>query len=608
MRLKKPLLAALFSLVLVLTLTSPPAASQPAAEGMTVECKMLISGLTQLDASGSATISFSGDVGVGLRTQLFRWFDSTGDQWLDANETRTFLKAYSTALEGKIYWGVAITEVTNFSLKSDSYIESHTGGLVHSQWNSSETIMFKVDFSGSGEATNKVIEIGQGAYDAFAVAVSESTTYVLNGPVTVDQRVTTVMMGSFTSPDMDSGKMSGVRTVLGEVLWYSFSDDIGPGNDTADTLAFETFSVMENAQIPFIVLFIGALMILRNPAKSFDKYEKLHPKKFRRFAKPLMTVKISAIVLTVVLVLLYLLPFSFSFASRNALVYTAYLYLLVPMAIIGQFYFSRMMYGKAAMSIPDESVVDVKQAIVTPEEGEGEILCKVCFMPIEAGLDIFKCTCGLTMHVDCAEKVQTCPQCGEPLFPQRTRSIQCRACGETFMYSGTEDAYSIQCTKCGAFQEEIKPGKNYLIVDADPRNGFMMIRAMALSGRPAMCLTTQFPGKIRSEYDLRDVPVKWFSDSSTDIDNINPKNLEGDSMETVSTFLMTTKSAGVLVEGIETLIELNGFDKALAFVKRLNDLAAIHGSTIIMTVDKKAIPEDQYKAISDEFDEIHDFL
>ena len=193
------------------------------------------------------------------------------------------------------------------------------------------------------------------------------------------------------------------------------------------------------------------------------------------------------------------------------------------------------------------------------------------------------------------------------LCPQRTRSIQCRACGETFLYSGSEDPYSIQCVKCGAFQEEIKGGKNYLVVDEDPRNAFMMIRAMSLSERPAMCLTIQFPGKIRSEYDLGNVQIKWLSESSTDIDNVNPKNLDGDSMELVSTFLMTTKEAGVLLDGIESLIEMNGFDKVLAFVKRLNDLAAIHGSTIILSINKKVVPQEQFKSISDEFDEIHDY-
>lgn len=136
----------------------------------------------------------------------------------------------------------------------------------------------------------------------------------------------------------------------------------------------------------------------------------------------------------------------------------------------------------------------------------------------------------------------------------------------------------------------------------------MMIRALMLSERPTLCLTTEFPGKVRSEYELApEVSIKRFSDTMTDIDNISPKDLEGDPMEVVSTFLMTTKKAGVLLEGIDLLVETNGFDKVLTFIKKLNDLASIHGSTVILALDKKKLTEEQFKAISDAFDEIHDY-
>ena len=611
MRFKSVLLAAFISVVLMTTVVAPRASSQPDPSNvMRVECKLLLSGLTSIDGSGSVELTFAGDPAVApsdFRTAIFNRFDANGDMWLDANETGTLLNAFSSALVGKIYWGIAIKSATNFTGRTNAFIADHSSGLVRSLWNATSPIVLKVDFDGSGKMESKVIETAQGAYDAFAVAIADATGYSYVGALVIKQRVTTIMLGSLSNPDLSQGSVSAIRNPFGEVLWYSFSGSVGPSISVQDTMSYEALSVKENQQISFVVLFFGCLMILRMPGSNFDKFEKLHPKKFRKNAKPLMSVRIFAIVLVAVLVVLYFVPFIFSFASRNAIVYAAYLYLLVPFAIIAEHLFARSMYNKAALSIPDESVVEVKQALIEREEGEGEMLCKVCYMPIEAGLDMFQCTCDAAMHVNCAEKALTCPSCGESLFPQRSRSIRCNACGETFMYSGTEDSYSVQCTKCGAFQEDIKAGRNYLVVDEDPRNAFMMIRAIGLSGRPAMCLTVQFPGKIRAEYDLRDVSVKWFSDSSTDIDNINPTDLDGDPMEIASTFLMTSKEAGILIEGIDTLIELNGFDKVLAFIKRLNDLAAIHGSTIVLSLDKKKMSEAQFKIIGDEFDEIHDY-
>jgi hypothetical protein len=71
---------------------------------------------------------------------------------------------------------------------------------------------------------------------------------------------------------------------------------------------------------------------------------------------------------------------------------------------------------------------------------------------------------------------------------------------------------------------------------------------------------------------------------------------------------MTTKRAGLMIDGIDTLIDMNGFDKVLAYVRRLNDLATIHGSTILLHTDKSTMDEEQFKALSNEFDEIHDYL
>ena len=217
--------------------------------------------------------------------------------------------------------------------------------------------------------------------------------------------------------------------------------------------------------------------------------------------------------------------------------------------------------------------------------------------------------CQTEMHIACGDRVQACPTCGTILFPQDTRSIQCKTCGESFLHTGNEDPYSIQCTRCGAFQEEVEAGKNYLVVDSDPLMVYRMMKAMGTSGRAAMIITSEFPGKIRDAHELGDeVDVRWFSESTTDIDNVNPHDLEGDAMETASTFLMTTKRAGLMIDGMDTLIDINGFDKVLAYIRRLNDLAAIHGSTILLHTDKSGMDDEQFKTLSDEFDEIHDYL
>ena len=575
---------------------------------MRIDSELSITSLGTLDGSGHVTITLYGDAASELRGKIINIFDQPpANQILEASEVRNFLIAFAGNLTQRNYWGATIKETTDFSLESEAYVVDHTSGLVSSTISTDEPLQFSTNFKGSGTGSSKIIQVAQGAFDTFALALDSATGYLFNGTLEVNTRVLTYGIGTLTTPKLDTGKISAIRLPWGTALWYHFSGQASAAEPIPESLTYNSITLIDSQLISFVVLFFGCFLILRMPGKRFDKFEKLHPRKFRKYAKPLMSVRLSAYILAGVLALVYLVPYLFSFISHNALIYGAYLYVLVPAAFVVETIYSKIMYDKAALDIPEESVIEVKQAIVEPSEGEGEMLCKICYRPIEAGLDMFRCSCGLTMHVDCAERAQNCPQCGEPLIQLKTRSIQCRVCGETFLYSGEEDAYSIQCTKCGAFQEDIRPEHNYLIVDDEPRNAFMMIRAMGLSNRPAMCLTTSFPGKIRSDYDLTDVLIKWFSDSTTDIDNVDPNNLEGDAMEVVSTFLMTTKGAGVLIDGIETLIEIDGFEKVLAFVKKVNDLATIHGSTIILSVDKNRLPPDQFKAISEEFDEIHDY-
>jgi hypothetical protein len=607
MRPRTAVLAAILALLLVFSF--PFASAQPDPDRMRVDSELSITSLSTLEGSGRVTITLYGQTASDLRGKIIDLYDDPihANQILEASEVRGFLIAFTHDIVSKTYWGITIKSTTNYTQVSESYIHDHTSGLVASTISTTDPLQFSTDIQGSGSGSSKIVQMAQGAYDTFALALEYSAGYVFNGTLELSARVSTYGIGSLTKPNLEAGKISALRLPWGTVLWYKFTGHDGPSEEVGESLTYESISLLDSQMISFVFLFFGCFFILRTPGNRFDKFEKLHPRKFRKYAKPLMSVRLSAYILTGVLVVLYLVPYIFSFASPTALIYGAYLYVLVPLAVVAELVLSRIIYDKAGMDIPEESVIEVKQAIVQPAEGEGEILCKICYRPIDAGLDMFQCVCGLTMHSDCAEKAQTCPQCGEPLVQLRTRSIQCKSCGETFLYSGEEDAYSIQCTKCSAFQEEIKAGENYLIVDKDPRNAFMMIRAMGLSNRPAMCMTTSFPGKIRSDYDLKDVMIKWFSDSSTDIDNVNPKELEGDAMESASTFLMTTKEAGVLIDGIESLIEQNGFDKALAFVKRLNDLATIHGSTVLLSLDKTKLPPEQFKAISDEFDEIHDY-
>lgn len=602
---------AIFGLVCALALLSisflqVTAQSEHALE---IGIEMTISGMDRMSAFGKTTLVFQGEQARELRNAVFETVGASTSDLLDEDDCREFLGGYAAALVGKTFWGLVINETSNYTLTTLTDIQRMTGGLLYSAYDSSDAIEFTVRFKSSGSGGSKIIQLSDGPILTFAQALWEYTGFYFSGTYAVKQRVAIVSLGSYTNQDMPDGQVDVLRTPAGTIMWYSYSGEVVPGDELhRETITYDSFSPVENPQIAFVIVFIASVMMLRMPGRRFEKYRLQHPRKFRKFAKPLLIVRVTAYVFVAVLTVLYLLPDLFSSGGDGIVLYAVYLYMLAPAMVLSQFLITKVFYDRASLEIPEDTVIEIKQAIVQSEEKQ-DLLCEICLRKIDLEQDLFLCpACGMKMHMECGQRAQACPSCGEILFPQMTRSIQCRSCGETFLFSGGEDPYSIQCTKCGAFQEEIKPGKNYLVVDRDPRNAYMMIRAMGLSGRPALVLTTSFPGKIRSDYGIgEEVEIRWFSDSSTDIDNIDPRDLEGEPMEISSTFLMTTKNSGLMIDGLDKLIEQNDFEKVLAFIKRLNDLAAIHGATIILALSREGLTEAQYEAISGEFDEIHDF-
>ncbi len=606
----RPLTIALALMFCTALLLAPPAGVE-AQDGnkASVTTSIVMTALDSLDGRGSAHFRFEGAPAQDLRDAVFHFYNSDRDNIVDDDEAKEFLSDLSADLEGRMYWGVTIQNPTNYSSMTGSEVFNATSGLAGASLASTGSIEFSFDFDVTGEVSSRLLRLSEMSAQTLLGSVERIAGYSFEGTFEVSDRVTLFGISSYTSPDLVDGKLSELRTPLGSVMWYSFTAEIGSADAIqGDALTFESFNWLENQQIAFVVLFIGCLLIMRIPPRRFEKYMLEHPKRFRKSAKPLPAVRVFSWGMVVLLSVLYLLPFLLSFIDRNFLVYSSYLYVMIPAAVVGTYFFTRAMYARATERIPDDVVIEVKQAYVDDEGGQ-DLRCQICMMPMDPEVDMYECTCGFAMHNACAHRSQTCPLCGTVLFPEQTRSVECRACGETFLTSVEEDPFALQCTKCGAFQEEVKAGNNYLVLDMDGKRAYNMLRSMGLSGRPALVLTSEFPGKVREQYGLgEDFEVKWLTETTGDIDSVDIKDLEGDAMETVSTFLMTTKKSGLLLDGIWSIVSSNGFEEALAFVRRINDLAKVHGASVIMWFDRDTLPEGQGKALSDEFDEVHDYL
>src|SRR4030043_684281 len=262
MRSISALISAVMSVTLLL-IASAPASSQGLGNEMAIEGRILISGLTSLDGSATVTVTYSGDTAGYVREATFDMFGDSGDQWMGVEEVRSFLEAVCSQMLGKIVWGFSVDSTTNFSEKSNAYVLDHTSGLVDSEFSATDPIAFTLSFEGSGSMRSREVGAGEGLYEALSVSVAAATGYRHDGWCTIDLRVSAFVVGSFSSPHLEEGDMSAIRTPMGDIMWYSFSGDANALDPISDKVTYRVFSIMDNQQIAFVALLICLLLILR---------------------------------------------------------------------------------------------------------------------------------------------------------------------------------------------------------------------------------------------------------------------------------------------------------------------------------------------------------
>ena len=207
------IIAALLCLLMIALPATPAVEAQgDPANAFCLETDMSISGVLALEGKGTATITFTGATALPFRNDVLKIVPDDGQGVLSSNEVRIFLTTVSSFLVGKSYWGITIDSVEDFGSASDAQILAHTSGLVDADRNTDDLdASFKFGFSGSGEATSKMIPMAQGAADAFAVALRQAMPdFAYNGTFIVRQRVTTLGVASYTGPALTEGRLTGL--------------------------------------------------------------------------------------------------------------------------------------------------------------------------------------------------------------------------------------------------------------------------------------------------------------------------------------------------------------------------------------------------------------
>jgi hypothetical protein len=151
-------------------------------------------------------------------------------------------------------------------------------------------------------------------------------------------------------------------------------------------------------------------------------------------------------------------------------------------------------------------------------------------------------------------------------------------------------------------------GRGHIVEDAHSNISFELLSRLIKSEdgaqpRKAFVMTRRHPEQLRQQFDLRDVQVTWITTQSGDrcVDPSRPNLLAHAVME----FFQKNKNAIVLIDGIESIVVYNDFDKAVKMLELINDFVMQYRGYLIIPIDptafeprERAIIERNFEIIS----------
>ncbi|MGC8913244.1 MAG: isoleucine--tRNA ligase [Thermoplasmata archaeon] len=117
-----------------------------------------------------------------------------------------------------------------------------------------------------------------------------------------------------------------------------------------------------------------------------------------------------------------------------------------------------------------------------------------------------------------------------------------------------------------------------------------------------ICVTRDYPEKIKQKYELTDVPIIWLSNVGKE-NAVRPKDLEKLSLM-LEQFLSKNKDSVIFLDGIEYLITNNNFITVLRLIQSLKDQIAINNAMLILPINPATMEPSQFNLIEREVDDV----
>ena len=135
----------------------------------------------------------------------------------------------------------------------------------------------------------------------------------------------------------------------------------------------------------------------------------------------------------------------------------------------------------------------------------------------------------------------------------------------------------------------VEEGLCYVVRERKPFLAYRLFESNLSDEVPGLCVTRQFPEKVRDAFDLKDTRILWLSHTPGK-DHHNPTSI-GTLATVISSFIERYKRSVVLIDGLEYLVINNGFQQVLRFVEHINEQVMQSRSTVLIPISPSAFSE-----------------
>ena len=119
-----------------------------------------------------------------------------------------------------------------------------------------------------------------------------------------------------------------------------------------------------------------------------------------------------------------------------------------------------------------------------------------------------------------------------------------------------------------------------------------------------MCMSPSSPERLRLEFGVKNMPIVQISANAAGA--IDPKKLDPLGLRSILPLAREGKGGAILYDGLDTVISEASLGDVIRFLRKANDMAFVHGVTVIGRIAPGRLTDDEVKRLNAEFDEYLD--